>query len=555
MDSIRRGESKTLELKAQLPQNDQIAKTAVAFANTSGGKLILGVGDNRAVTGLPDQDLFALQERIGSIIFDRCLPAILPEMYTANLEGQTVLVVEIFRGNLLPYYLKEDGKNNGTYLRVGTANRKADFEHILELERQKRNQSFDEEIFREQPLAGLDLAPLLVRFEELGKPLNEEKLKNLKLVQEEQGIRYPTQGLMILLGKLPHVTAKCARFKGTNMSLFLDRKEYSGDLFFQLEQIEGFVKNHISLRGEIKGLQRTDTYELPEAALREALINAVVHRDYTNPGRDIKVGVYDDIVNVVSPGGFPNTLTAEALQEGRSEIRNRVVARIFKELGYIEQWGSGIQRIKNACTAVGLTEPRIREKGDFVDVEFYRPADTGGLVADTNDSERLADGSRTIADDCGRLRTKPDQKVSDAPANDRNRPITTESDTGKRIGLVPDTGEKVPDTEQKVSDSAGSVPDKEGRIGSKPADNRRITGGYRRIPADIITPQEQIILDHIQSSSMVSVAVVVTLLTVKTSRAREILKALTDKGLIEKLGSARSTYYVLAQSPLGGSNV
>jgi ATP-dependent DNA helicase RecG len=387
-DSIRLGESKTLELKARLPQNEQIAKTVVAFSNTSGGKLVIGVDDNRTILGLPEQDIFALQERIGSIIFDRCYPAILPEMYTANLEGKTVLVIEMFRGNLLPYYLKEDGKNNGTYLRVGIANRKADFEHILELERQKRNQSFDEEICREQPLAQLDLTPLVARFKAQGKPLNDEKLRNLKLVQEEQGTLYPTQGLMILLGKLPHVTVKCARFKGTDMSVFLDRKEYSGDLFTQLEQMEGFVKNHISLRGEIKGLQRTDTYELPEAALREALINAVIHRDYTNQGRDIKVGVYDDIVNIVSPGGFPNTLTAEALMEGRSEIRNRVVARIFKELGYIEQWGSGIQRIKAACTAIGLTEPIIREKGDFVDVEFYRP------VSNTN--EKAPDTAKTV---------------------------------------------------------------------------------------------------------------------------------------------------------------
>jgi ATP-dependent DNA helicase RecG len=507
MDSIRRGESKTLELKAQLPQNDQIAKTAVAFANTSGGKLIIGVGDNREVTGLPDQDLFALQERIGSIIFDRCLPAILPEMYTANLEGQTVLVVEIFRGNLLPYYLKEEGKNNGTYLRVGTANRKADFEHILELERQKRNQSFDEEIFREQTLAGLDLVPLLVRFEALGKPLNEEKLKNLKLVQEEQSTLYPTHGLMILLGKLPHVTAKCARFKGTDMSVFLDRKEYSGDLFTQLEQIEGFVKNHISLRGEIKGLQRTDTYELPEAALREALINAVIHRDYTNEGRDIKVGVYDDIVNVVSPGGFPNTLTAEALQEGRSEIRNRVVARIFKELGYIEQWGSGIQRIKTACTAVGLAEPRIREKGDFVDVEFYRPADA-------NENERL-------------------------------RMIANESDTDTKVS---DSSEKVPDTERKVSDTPEIVR------------TRPITPDYTRLrpitpDPKQLEPEEAHILIYLLDQGKLSRREVMELLGLGETKVKDLFHALTDKKLIVRRGQGRSTYYVLAHPPLGGSNV
>jgi ATP-dependent DNA helicase RecG len=122
---------------------------------------------------------------------------------------------------------------------------------------------------------------------------------------------------------------------------------------------------------------------LPESALREALVNAIVHRDYTNQGRDIKVGVYDDVVNIVSPGGFPSTLTIETLLDGRSEIRNRVVARVFKELGYIEQWGSGIGRIRSACLAMGLVEPLIREKGDFVDVEFYRPLlEEGGKASE-----------------------------------------------------------------------------------------------------------------------------------------------------------------------------
>lgn len=384
IESIQQGESKTLELKSQLPQHDQIAKTVVAFANTSGGRLVLGVDDQRQVAGISEDGIFALQDQITAIVFDRCQPTILPEIYTANLQGKLVLVIEVFRGNLLPYYLKAAGKNNGTYLRVGASNRKADFENIVELERQKRNLSFDEEVCRERAVSSLDLAPLETRFAALGKPLDQEKLINLKLLVQEPGTLWPTHGLMILLGQMPHANTKCARFKGTDMGVFLDRKEYSGDLFSQLEQTEAFIKNHIHLHGEIKGLQRTDTYEIPLGALREALINAFIHRDYTNPGRDIKVGVYDDIVNIVSPGGLPNTLTQEDLMEGRSEIRNRVIARVFKELGYVEQWGSGIARIKSACQAQGLAEPRIREKGDFVDVEFYRPRpDTTAKVPDS----------------------------------------------------------------------------------------------------------------------------------------------------------------------------
>lgn len=259
LDLIQQGESKTLELKSRLPQHDQLAKTIVAFANTSGGKLVLGVDDQRNVVGVAEDDLFTLQDQITSIIHDRCSPFILPEIYTANLQGKMVLVVEVFRGNLPPYYLKSEGKNNGAYLRIGASNRKADFDHVLELERQRRNQSFDEEICREQTLQTLDLGPLERRFAALGKPLDQEKLKNLKLIQQEQGTTWPTQGLLILLGLQPHVVTKCARFKGTDMSVFLDRKEYTGDLITQLEQAEAFIKNHIHLRGEIKGNAPTPT--------------------------------------------------------------------------------------------------------------------------------------------------------------------------------------------------------------------------------------------------------------------------------------------------------
>lgn len=451
---IQQGEGKTLELKRQLPRHEQIAQTAVAFANTSGGKLVIGVDDRRKVVGIKEEDIFALQDQITSIILDRCYPPLLPEIYTANLNGKLVLVVEIFRGNLMPYYLKAEGKHQGTYLRIGASNRKAELLQIVELERQRVNQSFDEEIYPEQNWHELDLSPLQTRFAAKGKPVDEEKLKNLKLVRQEQGHLFPTQGLLILLGQFPHVTTKCARFKGTDMSLFLDRKEYTGDLFSQLEQAEAFIKNHINLRGEIKGLQRTDTYELPEAALREALTNAIIHRDYTNQGRDIKVGVYDDIVNIVSPGGFPNTLTADGLREGRSEIRNRVIARVFKELGYIEQWGSGLQRIKKACLDQGLQEPRIREISDSVDVEFQRPRVSG-------------------------------------------------------ISELPDST------------------------------------GYRRIVPDTDL-QESAILKQLDQGGMITTAQVMNLLSVKERRAREILKNLADKHLLEKHGSARSTYYTKA---------
>ncbi len=369
---IQQGESKTLEFKKTLPTVADLAKTIIAFANTSGGKLIIGVNDNREIIGLDDNEIFSIQDKIASIIYDRCYPNILPEIYTANIEGRLILIIEIFRGNLLPYYLKPDGKNNGTYIRIGATNRKAEFENILELERHRSNISFDEEINYETEFDTLDLTPIKSKFAAIGKVCDSNKLKNLKLLKEENGKTYPSNALLILLGKFEHVTIKCSRFKGKTMDVFLDKKEYSGDLFTQLENAENFIKNHIHLRGEINGLQRIDTYEIPIVAIREALVNAVVHRDYSNKGRDIKVGVYDDIVNIVSPGGLPHAITEQNLTQGRSEIRNRAIAGVLKALNYIEQWGTGIKRIKSSCIQHDLQEPDIKETGDFVDVALYR---------------------------------------------------------------------------------------------------------------------------------------------------------------------------------------
>ena len=369
---IQKGESKTLEFKQQLPKGQQIAKTLIAFANSSGGKLIVGVTDDRQLIGIQD-DIFELQDKITSMIYELCAPQLAAQIYIENIDGVELLVVEVARGILFPYYLKSVGREQGTYIRLGASNRVASPEHIQQLELQRLNISFDALANYQYPLEKLNLTVLEEAFKAADKTLTLEKMLNLKLVIEEQGQRYASHGLLILLGQYEHVMTQCARFKGTNMSVFLDRKEYTGDLFSQIEQAEIFIKNHLSLRAEIRGLKRYDFLEIPENAIREALINAYVHRDYSNFGRNIKVAVYDDLVNIVSPGGLPNGLTEADLLQGRSEIRNRVLARVFRELGYIEHWGSGLQRIKQMCEAENLATPEFLETNDFFDVKLYRP--------------------------------------------------------------------------------------------------------------------------------------------------------------------------------------
>lgn len=373
LDQIKNGESKTLELKEKLPDNKSIAKTVIAFANTGGGKIIVGINDKLKITGVDANSVYALKDKIASVIFDSCSPDILPEIYTININGKLLLVIEIFRGNLMPYFLKSEEKTDGVYIRVGATNRKASPQIIEELQRHKRYVSFDEEINYDITVSESDMIPLKTRFAKTGKTLSDEKLRNLNLIKTDRGITYPTNALLILLGKFPHCSVKCARFKGITMEVFIDKKEYRGNIFSILENTQNFILNHINLSAKIEGLYRTDNYEIPIVALREALINALIHRDYANFGRDIKMGVYDDIVNIVSPGALPSIVTIEDILRGRSEIRNKVIANVFKELGLIEQWGSGINRIMLTCKKAGLDQPKIKEQGDFVDVEFYRP--------------------------------------------------------------------------------------------------------------------------------------------------------------------------------------
>jgi len=393
---IKNGENKRVEFKEQLPKNESIVKTVIAFSNTSGGKLIIGVNDNQEIVGINEDNIFELQDRITSLIFDSCYPNILPEIYTQNIDGKLLLVIEIFRGNLLPYYLKKEGKNNGTYIRIGANNRKAGFENIIELERQRRNISFDEEENYNYSLDEFDLTLIYKEFKKIGKSCDFEKLKNMKLIKELNGKFMATNALAIIFGRFDNVMIKCARFKGTTMETFIDKKEFRGNLFEILDNSIKFLQNHLHLNAKIEGMRRVEQYEIPLLALREIVLNAIIHRDYTR-NSDIKIAIYDDIVEIISVGGFVNGLTIDEISNGRSELRNKVVANLFKELHFIESWGSGIGKVRSSCNERGIKFELV-EKGLFVEAVFYRPnikkvSDSVGKESDSTDYDQLRPNS------------------------------------------------------------------------------------------------------------------------------------------------------------------
>lgn len=236
-------ESRRLEFKETFPKGEQIARTAVAFANGAGGKIIFGVKDDpRRVIGIPDDQLFVLEERITSCICDLCAPPIMPEVYIQSIDDKPLLVAEIFPGPQKPYYLKKSGPKNGTYIRVGSSNRKASLETIAELERRRRKVSFDSLPIYDLDLKTLNLDSFKKAYQKhTGKTIGMAQLENMGLVQRERERECPTHAALLLSDSparrrnFPFAKIECARFKGTEKRVFLDQLTIEGPIHSTVE--------------------------------------------------------------------------------------------------------------------------------------------------------------------------------------------------------------------------------------------------------------------------------------------------------------------------------
>ncbi len=293
--------------------------------------------------------------------------------------GRQFLKVQIYRGSNLPYYLKSKGKVAGTYIRVGSSNRPADAEIIAALERQRRNISFDSELVHDKPLADISLEPFQEFFKEkTGEALTDATLRKLELVKEFQGSLLPTNAYVLFSDcqvkqeLFPYAKIECARFKGSSSHEFLDQKTVDGNIAVQAEAAYNFVLRHINRGAKVKGVYTESRWEYPVVAIREALRNAVVHRDYSLAGKDIKVAIYDDMLEITSPGKLLPSIDFNEMDARQSDIRNKVIAPVFKKLGIIDQWGNGLKLIADELKAYPEIEFKWFEKGLQFQVQFLK---------------------------------------------------------------------------------------------------------------------------------------------------------------------------------------
>lgn len=318
-----------------------IKKEAIAFANASGGKIYIGIRKDLETIGIENPDEVMLQ--VANTLKDSISPDIMPFVYIKTIQINNLPVVEITvaTGTNKPYYLKEKGlKPSGVYVRKGSSSQPMTDEGIRAMIREIGGKSYEEERSLRQDLTFTTLNEGLA---ERNYSLNTAKMQTLKLIGGD-GLY---TNLAYILSDQFEVSTKLAIFQGTDKAIFRNRKEFTGSVLKQLNDIYTSLDFFNQTKASFKGLKRIDSRDYPEEALREALLNAIVHRDYSISNSNI-INVYDDRIEFVSLGGLVSGITLDSIFLGVSRTRNTNLANIFFRMELIESYGTGISKIQRA---------------------------------------------------------------------------------------------------------------------------------------------------------------------------------------------------------------
>ncbi|MDI6755450.1 MAG: ATP-binding protein, partial [Thermodesulfobacteriota bacterium] len=364
---INSGETETVEFKGSLSESSY--ETISALANTKGGLLLLGVDRRGNITGVDPSTKFL--EDLTNRIVNKL--SIYPEIETMEIKGRRILAVKITRSG---YPVSYEGRY---YERVGNTTR--------EMKPQKLRAFMMSSIPWDSITEGFSFAEIdtetVNRFVRLA--VGKKRLADISLDESPKTVLEKLElisdgklknGAILIFGRNPqkHFINHCfriGRFK--TETTIIDDKWAKGNLFQQFEETINILKQFISVRYEIKEFQREDIWDYPIPVLREAVLNALTHRDYFNIANFILIKVYDDHIWFSNPGGLPEGISIEELKKPHgSFLRNPLIAKVFYLAGFIEQYGSGTVRMVEWMKEAGLPEPEYKEEMGGFSVYFYK---------------------------------------------------------------------------------------------------------------------------------------------------------------------------------------
>ena len=342
-------ESETVELKAIVVED--IKKEIIAFANCEGGKLYIGVQDDGTVSGLDDPDDVSLQ--VSNMVRDAIKPDLTMFLHyeTLTVDGKKIVAVDIQQGTERPYYIAKKGlRPEGVYVRQGYSSVPATNTAIRHMIKETDGDHFEEMRSLEQ---NLTFEKAKKEFADRNVKFGQAQMKTLGIMTQD-GV-YTNLGLL-LSDQCVH-TIKAAVFEGTKQSEFQDRKEFTGSLFQQMDDVYDFIDFRNQTHSSFEKLRRIDRRDYPEVAVREALLNLLVHREYSFRASTF-ISIYTDRIEFTSIGGLVSGVTLKDVTMGISVCRNVKLANVFYRLELIEAYGTGILKIMDAYEGTGMT-PKI----------------------------------------------------------------------------------------------------------------------------------------------------------------------------------------------------
>jgi ATP-dependent DNA helicase RecG len=380
-ESLTKKENLHAEFKEWPVHPDDLAAEIIAFANTDGGLIFLGVDDQGRITGISELELDRVTRAVDNVAFNNCEPPVTIIQETAHDEaGRLVLSVNIPQGAQRPYRT-----NRGVYyVRTSSGRRQASREELLRLFQGAESLYYDEIPIGRSRIGDLSeqaIEKLLQNIQGQGVDVagiaKERLLFNWHLLHKGQAEICPTVAGILFLARnpqyfLPHTYVSALRIPGTDISMApLDQKRIEGRLDDILEDTLRFLNIHLMRPHKIEGLKPEVKPEIPVAALREALVNALAHRDYMVTG-PVRVIVYDDRLEIRTPGLLPNSVAIEALKLGVHVLRNPTIYNIFLKIGLVTDAGSGIPRIIHLLRQSTGSEPEFRLEGNEFVVALKR---------------------------------------------------------------------------------------------------------------------------------------------------------------------------------------
>ncbi len=374
---VQAGEGYNAEFKKAIPTKlKDISEEVCAFANAAGGTLLIGVDDQNRLVGVKVDNArrSALQNSLGEIT-----PHLSCHLEMVEVDGKTIAVIEVPSGPKKPYVL-----SGAIYVRIGPNTQKlTTAEQMRDFFQQAGKIYFDEVPCRDfQPASMIDASFLPIFKAESGISAgvpDEQLFQNLRVYSEDQHFK---NGAVLFFGKQPEeildkAITRCIAFQGTDKRFIIDDKVFGGNLWQQYRQAMQWLRGKLNVRYDIEGQgggPRKEHWEIPETVFKEAIINALSHRDYYEKGAVIHIEVFEDRVEISNPGGLVSAISESDFGK-KSHSRNPLIFGLFARMQLVEQVGSGIGRIQELMEKAGLPEASFRKEGMFT-VILQRPPES-----------------------------------------------------------------------------------------------------------------------------------------------------------------------------------